>query len=141
MPHETLPFTGGPNQDADNRALCAELSLLFLMQADGLRDAILKIGGRRLAYQFDWQLNDYALKHAWSTLTGLADLAELRQKTPDVDAKMLLSVYLSLSQYARTLAKRILGTQILRSTQNFLRISLSPYLAELNARYPIIPEC
>jgi hypothetical protein len=141
MSQETLPpRSGSDDSSIANQALCAEISLLFLVLVEGLSEAILKVGGKRLAYQFDRQLNDYSSKHAWNALTGLADLSELREKVPDVDAGILTSVYLSFSQYARALAKRILGTQLLRSTEHSLRNSLPPRLAALNARHRIIPE-
>ncbi len=140
MPHTGPPPFSGTPDPAVNQTLCAEISLLFMSHMNGLIDAITRIGGNRLADQFEQQLNDYAIEHAWSALTGMNDLTELKQRVPDVDASMLLSVYLSYSKYARVLAKRILGTQLLKSTENTLVHCLPPRLAALNAKDQIIPR-
>lgn len=140
MSHSGPPPLSGTPDPADNQTLCAEISLLFTFHLNGLTDAIARIGGNRLADQFEQQLNDYAIKHAWSSLTGMNGLADLRQRVPDVDASMLLSVYLSYAKYARLLAKRILGTQLLKSTENALVRCLPPRLATLNAKHQIIPQ-
>jgi len=71
-------------------------------------------------------------------LTGLTDLAELRQRVPDVEAKILLAVYLSYSRHARSLARQILGERVLTFTLTKLLNSLSPELTQLNAQHGII---
>jgi len=121
-----------------NQILCAKLSLLFTLLLATLTRAISQTGGTQLANQFELQLNRYAAQHGWNALTGLTDLAELRQCVPDVDARMLLAVYLSYSRYARSLAGQILGERVLTSALTKLLNSLSPELAQLNARHEII---
>ena len=123
---------------ASNRALCADLSLLFTLLIAGLGGAIARTGGKPLADQFEQQLNRFAGQHGWSVLTGLTDLAELRRYTPDVDAKMLLSVYVSYAQQARVLTGQILGEQMLKTVLVTLLNSLPPQLAEFNTRYCLI---
>jgi hypothetical protein len=112
--------------------------LLFTLLLATLTRAISQTGGTQLANQFELQLNRYAAQHGWKALTGLTDLAELRQCVPDVEAGMLLAVYVSYSRYARSLAGQILGERVLTSTLTKLLNSLSPELAHLNARHEII---
>jgi len=120
------------------QTLCMELSVLFIRLINALSDAISRTGGKVLADQFVQQLNHFAGQHGWSVLTGLTDLTELRCRAPDVDARALLSVYLSYTQYARALAGRILGGQVLKSTLVALLNSLPPRLAQLNVQHGII---
>jgi hypothetical protein len=68
----------------------------------------------------------------------LADLGELRQRIPNVDAKMLSSVYLSYARYAQELARQILGEQLLKSTLTTMLANLPPDLDQLNTQYEII---
>jgi len=103
-----------------------------------LSKTISQTGGTLLANQFEQQVDCYAAQHGWNALTGLTDLAELTQRVPDVDAKMLLAVYVSYSRHARLLARQILGERVLTSALTKLLNSLSPELAQLNARYEII---
>ena len=124
-----------------NQLLCAKLSLLFVLFQNTLTKAISETGGRPLASQFEQRLNGYAARHGWSALTGLTDLAELRQHVPDVEAKMLLTVYLSYSQYARSLAVQVLGERVLTFTLIKLLNSMPPELTRLNAQYGIIRPC
>jgi len=121
-----------------NHATCAEMSLLFTLLVSALASAIYRTGGKPLADQFVQQLERYAGQHGWNVLTGLKDLAELQQRVPDVDAKILLSVYLTYARYARELSRQVLGEQILKSTLAALLKSLPPRLADLNAGYEII---
>lgn len=121
-----------------NHALCAEMSLLFTLMITALAGAISRTGGKPLADQFEQQLERYGAQHGWSVLTGLKDLAELKQRVPDVDARILLSVYLAYAQYARELGRQVLGEQMLKSTLAALLKSLPPRLADLNAGYEII---
>jgi len=121
-----------------NQILCAKLSLLLTLLLTTLTKTISQTGGTQLANQFEQQLNRYAAQHGWNALTGLTDLAELRQRVPDVEAKILLAVYLSYSRYARSLAGQILGERVLTSTLAKLLNSLSPELAQLNAQHEII---
>jgi hypothetical protein len=114
------------------------LSLLFTLLIGGLARAIARTGGTSLAEQFEEQVNRYAGQHGWRVLTGLTTLTELRQRVPVVDAKMLLSVYVSYAQYAQTLAGQILGEQMLKSTLWMVLSDLPPQLAEANSRHGII---
>jgi len=130
---------GSSDLAATNQALCREMSALFMLLMTELINAVSRTAGRRLAKEFEQQLNLHAAQHAWSHLTGLAELTELRRRVPDVDAKVLFSVYVSYSQYAQLLAGRILGAQLLRSTLVGLADRLPPDLAEFNVRHRIIP--
>ena len=136
-----IPFSQS-NAPADsaatNQALCAGLSLLFSQLIAGLAGAIARTGGKPVADKFEQQLNHFANQHGWSVLTGLADLTELRRYTPDVDARMLLSVYMSYAQHARVLTGQILGEKMLKSILVTVLNSLPPQLVELNARYGLI---
>lgn len=121
-----------------NQALCADLSVLFTSLAGELTRAIAQTGGKPLADQFDQQLNRFAAQHGWNVLTGLTSLSDLRQRVPDVDGRMLFSVYLSYTRYARALAGQILGEQMLKSVLVALLKRLPPNLIEINARYELI---
>lgn len=121
-----------------NQILCAKLSLLLTLLLTTLTKTISQTGGTQLANQFEQQLNRYAAQHGWNALTGLTDLAELRQRVPDVEAKILLAVYLSYSRHARSLAQQILGERVLTSALTKLLNSLSPELSQLNTQYEII---
>ena len=112
--------------------------MLLTLLLTTLTKTISQTGGTQLADQFEQQLNRYAAQHGWNALTGLTDLAELRQRVPDVEAKILLAVYLSYSRHARALARQILGERVLTSALTKLLNSLSPGLMQLNARYEII---
>jgi hypothetical protein len=127
-----------PDPAVANQVLCADLSLLFTLFITRLAEVVSHTGGKPLADQFVQQLNCYAQQHGWSVLTGLTDLAELKHYIPDVDARMLSSVYISYAQYAQGLARQILGTHLLKSTQASLLASLPPQAAQLNAQYGII---
>jgi hypothetical protein len=130
------------NEPADsagaNELLCAELSLLFTLFITRLMEAIARTGGRPLADQFAQQLNLHARQHGWSVLTGLADLSELRRRIPDVDARVLASVYLAYAQYAQKLARQILGEPLLKATLAATLTNLPPDLARINSQYRII---
>lgn len=121
-----------------NQVLCANLSLLFTLFIARLMEAIARTGGRPLADQFAQELDHYAKQHGWCVLTGLSDLNELRHRIPDVDAKVLSSVYLAYAQFARKLARQILGEQLLKSTLAALLTTLPPDLAEINAQYRMV---
>jgi hypothetical protein len=121
-----------------NQVLCADLSLLFTQLLTRLMEAIARTGGRPLAEQFARQLSLYAQQHGWSVLTGLSDLSELRRRTPEVDAKMLSSVYLAYAQYAQKLARQVMGEQLLKATLNAMLTNLPPDLAQINFQYRII---
>jgi hypothetical protein len=123
---------------ATNQALCADLSLLFKTLLTGLGDAIARTGGKPLRDQFTQQINWYAAQHGWQVLTGLATLSELGQRIPDVDARMLLSVYRSYARQAQLLACQILGKHLLKSTVVALSSGLPARLAILNERYGLI---
>jgi hypothetical protein len=130
------------NESADsaaaNQVLCADLSLLFTLYITRLLEAIARTGGRPLADQFAQQLNVYAQQHGWSVLTGLNDLNELRRRIPDVDAKVLSSVYLAYRQYAQKLARQILGEPLLKATLIAMLTNLPPDLAQINSQYRIV---
>ncbi len=121
-----------------NQALCADLSLLFMLFIARLTEVVAHTGGKPLADQFEQQLNRYAQQHGWSVLTGLTDLSELKHYIPNVDARMLSSVYSSYAQYAQKLAGQILGTHMLKSTLATLLTDLPPQAAQVNAQYRII---
>ena len=130
------------NEPADsagaNQVLCADLSLLFTLFITRLMEAIARTGGKPLADQFAQQLNLYARQHGWSVLTGLGDLSELRRRIPDVDAKVLSSVYLAYAQYAQKLGRQILGEPLLKSTIAAMLTNLPPDLAQINSQYRIV---
>jgi hypothetical protein len=121
-----------------NQVLCADLSLLFTLFITRLLEVIARTGGRPLADQFAQQLNSHARQHGWTVLTGLTDLSELRYRMPNVDAKMLSSVYLSYARHAQSLARQILGEQLLKSTLTTMVTNLPPDLAQLNTQYGIV---
>jgi hypothetical protein len=127
-----------PHLTTANQVLCGDLSLLFTLLFTRLFEAIARTGGKPLADQFAQQLNYYAEQHGWSALTGLTDLSELKLRTPDVDAKMLSSVYLSYAQHAQALAQQILGEQLLKLTVTSILAGLPPHITQLNIHYGII---
>jgi hypothetical protein len=129
----------GPLRAAANAVECGNLAHLFGALRAALTEAIGRTGGRALAQEFDERLEVYAREHAWTALTGLPDLKAAVHRVPEVDARMLLNVYLDYSAYARAMAGRILGDQVLRTTLQEACLQLPPALAELNARSPLIP--
>jgi hypothetical protein len=139
MTHPLPRQASGPLRAAANAAECAHLTLLFRALQSALTNAIARTGGRGLAQEFDGRLEIYAREHAWTALTGLPDLKAAIHRVPDVDARMLLNVYLDYSTYARSMAGRILGEQLLRTTLQDACLRLPPELAELNARSPLVP--
>ncbi|MBI5565981.1 MAG: hypothetical protein HY870_13885 [Chloroflexi bacterium] len=137
----SIPSLSPTNEAAPidtNQALCADLSLLFKTLLVGLSDVIARTGGKPLSDQFTKQLNHYAGQHAWQALTGLADLSQLGQRLPDVNARILLSVYRSYARQAQLLARQILGEYLLKSTMATLLSQLPPQLAALNEQYGLI---
>jgi hypothetical protein len=129
----------GPLRAAANAVECTNLTLLFSALRAALAEAIGRTGGRGLAEEFETRLETYAREHAWSALTGLPDLKSLSRRMPEVDSRMLLTVYQDYSAYARQVAGKILGDQVLRTTLQEAIMQLPPGLAELNARSPLIP--
>jgi hypothetical protein len=138
----SIPQSSHTNESAApvdaNQALCVDLSLLFKTLLMGLRDAIAQTGGKPLSEQFTQQINRYAEQHGWQVLTGLSDLSELGQRIPDVDARMLLSVYRSYAREAQLLARQILGEQILKSTVATLLSHLPTRLTAINEQVALI---
>lgn len=132
-------FTGGLHSVEANAAECADLSMLFLALRSAVHEAIARTGGRDLADEYEQRLEGYAGEHAWHALTGLPNLDALRGRVPDIDCRMLLSVYQDYSAYSRQVAGRLLGDQLLRSVLRAACLALPPNLAELNARSPLIP--
>jgi hypothetical protein len=132
-------FTGGLHSPEANAAECAGLSRLFLALRGALQEAIARTGGRALAAEFELRLETYAGEHAWHALTGLPNLEALRGRVPDIDYRMLLSVYQDYSGFARQLAGRLLGDQLLRSVLRSACLKLPPELAERNAHTTLIP--
>ncbi len=132
------PSNGAAAPVDANQALCADLSLLFKTLLMGLGDAIARTGGRPLSDQFMQQINRYAGQHGWQVLTGLSNLNELGQRIPDVDARMLLSVYRSYARHAQLLARQILGEHLLKSTVAAVLSLLPTRLAALNEQYGLI---
>lgn len=139
MSHPLPRQPSGPLRAAANVTECTNLTLLFRALQDALTEAIGRTGGRGLAQEFDQRLEVYAREHAWTALTGLPDLKAAAHRVPQVDARMLLNVYLDYSACARGMAGRILGDQILRTTLQQACLQLPPELAELNARSSLIP--
>jgi hypothetical protein len=139
MTYPPSRFTGGLRSPEANAAACAELSQLFLALRAGLAEAVSRTGGRGLAIEFEQRLEAYAGEHAWHALTGLPNLEALRARVPDIDNRMLLSVFQDYSGYARQIAGRLLGDQLLRSVLRSACLTLPPNLAELNARSTLIP--
>lgn len=138
----TQPFPrqpSGPLRAAANAVECANLTLLFSALRAALAEAIGRTGGRGLSGEFEARIEAYAREHAWTALTGLPDLKSLSHRVPEVDARMLLTVYLDYSAYARLVAGKILGEQVLRTALQEACMHLPPGLAELNARSPLIP--
>lgn len=129
----------GPLRAAANAVECTNLTRLFRVLQTALTDTIARTGGRGLAEEFDLRLEVHAREHAWTSLTGLPDLKSATHRVPDVDARILLNVYLDYSVYARGMAGRILGEQVLRTTLQEACLHLPPALAELNARTLLIP--
>jgi hypothetical protein len=127
-----------PDPAVANQVLCADLSLLFMLFITRLTEVVAHTGGKPLADQFVQQLNRYAQQHGWRVLTGLTDVTELKHNIPNVDARMLSSVYSSYAQYAQRLAGQILGTHLLKSTLATLLANLPPQAAQVNGRYGII---
>lgn len=137
-PMQSLPSTESSDPVVANQVQCVDLSLLFTLFVNQLSEVIAQTGGRPLADEFAQQLNRYAGQHGWSVLTGLTDLAELGHRAPEVDARMLASVFNSYAQYALGLARQILGEQLLKSTLATLLTSLPPKATQLNTHYKII---
>ncbi len=139
MSHPLPRQPSGPLRAAANAVECTNLTMLFNALRAALIDAIGRTGGRGLAEEFEARIETYAGEHAWSALTGLPDLKALAQRIPEVDARMLLTVYLDYSAYARQMAGKILGEQVLRTALQEACLQLPPGLAELNAKSPLIP--
>lgn len=129
----------GPLRAAANAVECANLTLLFSALRAALVEAVSRTGGRGLSEEFEARIETYAQEHAWTALTGLPDLKSLGRRVPEVDARMLLTVYLDYSAYARLVAGKILGEQVLRTTLQEACMTLPPGLAEMNVRSPLIP--
>jgi hypothetical protein len=139
MSQPPLRQPSGPLRSAVNAIECANLTQLFSVLRAALAEAISRTGGHSLAEEFEARLEGYAREHAWTALTGLPDLKALARVVPEVDARMLLTVYLDYSACAQQMAGKILGEHLLRTTLQEARMHLPPGLAELNARSPMIP--
>jgi len=139
MSHPLPRQPSGPLRAAANVVECTNLTLLFSTLRHGLSETIGRTGGRGLSQEFDERLEVYAREHAWTALTGLPDLKAAIHRVPEVDARMLLNVYLDYSAFARGMAGRILGDQVLRTTLQEVCLQLPPGLAELNAKCLLIP--
>ncbi len=124
--------------EAANHTLCGNLSLLFTLFLADLTRAISRNGGKLLAEEFERRMNRYAEQHGWRALTGLIDLTDLRGCVPEVNAKMLSTVYTSYAQYARTLSGQILGEQLLDATVDSFLGDLPHHLVELNTGYKLV---
>jgi hypothetical protein len=133
-----LPLSESADHETVNQALCGNLSLLFTLLLTELTQAMSRSGGKALAEEFERRMNLYAAQHGWKVLTGLTQLSDLRECVPDVDARMLSTVYASYAQYARTLARQILGDQLLATTLASCVNKLPPHAAEINNQYRII---
>ena len=126
------------NLETTNQALCGTLSLLFTLLLAELEQAMSRSGGKALGAEFERRMNLYAEQHGWRVLTGLAQLSDLRECVPEVDARMLATVFVSYAQYARTLAGQILGDQLLTTTLAACLKKLPPHVVEINRQYKII---
>ena len=124
--------------DAANQTLCGTLSQLFTVLLTDLTQAVSRSGGVALAEEFEQRVNRYADQHGWKVLTGMARLSDVRDCVPEVDARMLSTVYASYAKYASTLARQILGEQLVTTTLASRVNSLPPHAAEINNRYGII---
>ena len=127
-----------PDTATANQVLCSDLSLLFSLLSTRLSEAIARTAGKPLADQFTQQLNQYAVQHGWNVLTGLPDLSELNRRVPTVDARMLSTVYQSYAKYAQTLARQVLGEQLLKVTLAGIVKGLPPHMLQLNEQHGII---
>ena len=135
----SIPQLNEPaNLETTNQTLCGTLSLLFTLLLAELEQAMSRSGGTALAEEFERRVNHYAEQHGWRVLTGLTQLSDLRECVPDVDAKMLSTVYASYAQCARTLARQILGEQLLTTTLAACVSKLPPHAAEIDRQYRII---
>jgi hypothetical protein len=135
----SIPQLNDPaDLETTNQTLCGALSLLFTLLLAELEQAMSRSGGKALAEAFEQRMNLYAEQHGWSVLTGLIQLSDLRECVPEVDARMLSTVYASYAQYARTLARQILGEQLLTATLAACVNKLPPQVAEINNQYRII---
>jgi hypothetical protein len=132
------PLSESADVEAVNQALCGNLTLLFTLLFTELAQAMSRSGGKALAEEFERRMNLYAEQHGWRVFTGLTRLSDLRECVPDVDARMLSTVYASYAQYARTLARQILGDQLLATTLASCVSKLPPHAAEINNQYRII---
>jgi hypothetical protein len=134
----TLQLSESTDLEATNQTLCGNLSLLLTLLLAHLAQAIARSGGKSLAEEFEQRVDRYAEQHGWRALTGLTHLSDLRGRVPEVDARMLSTVYASYAQYARTLAGQILGEQLLAATLASCVSQLPPAVAEINSRYKIV---
>ena len=132
------PLNEPTDLETANQALCGSLSLLFTVLLAELEQAMSRSGGKALAAEFERRMNQYAEQHGWRVLTGLAQLSDLRGCVPEVDARMLSTVYASYAQHARALARQILGDQLLTATLAACANKLPPPVAEINRQYGII---
>jgi len=132
------PLSKSADLETTNQTLCGNLSLLLTLLLAELAQAIARSGGKSLADEFEQRVDHYAEQHGWRALTGLAHLSDLRERVPEVDGRMLSTVYASYAQYARTLAGQILGEQLLTATLASCVNKLPPGAAEINRRYRII---
>ncbi len=94
--------------------------------------AVSRVGGIRLANQFEQQLNRYTRQHGWNFSTSPSDLA---QGPPALDDEALLTAYRSSVEYALSLARQILGERLLQSTLTDLTNSLTPQLCQIKDQY------
>jgi hypothetical protein len=132
------PLSESIDLETANQTLCGNLSLLFTLLLTELERAISRSAGKPLVAEFDQRVNHYAEQHGWKVLTGLTQLTDLREHVPEVDARMLATVYASYAKYARTLAAQILGEQLLTVTLASVVNNLPPHVAEINSRSRII---
>jgi hypothetical protein len=132
------PLSESANLETTNQTLCGNLSLLLTLLLAELAQAISRSGGKSLADEFEQRVDHYAEQHGWRALTGLTHLSDLRERVPEVDARMLSTVYASYAQYACTLAGQILGEQLLTATLASCVNKLPPAVAEINRRYKIV---
>jgi hypothetical protein len=113
-----------------------QLQLLFTLFITMLIEAVSRVGGIRLAHQFEQQLNHYARQQGLDVPT---DLGDFKQGSPNINDDSLMTAYRSSSQYAQSLAGQILGARLLNSTLSELQNSLTPQLRQINDHYELVP--
>jgi hypothetical protein len=112
-----------------------KLAVLFSRLIAALVKGVHRSGGKRLADQFEREINGFARQRGWNIPTGLADLGP---GPSDLDTQALLDLYDSVLRYAEKLTAMILGERLMKSALADVLNSLPSDLAQLNAHYKFI---